>query len=216
MECVVYKRRIVLGGIASTAILASSVLTAGTALAVTTPQPYPAVSPLIAGGPMSQVPGVVGAMQAAASSLADRSTSVSGAMSKFNGAMSKFNGTAGAIPGMPGIPGVAQGLIKPGGATVPGVTSGTGNAPPAGGGIVSFGNVTGNNLGNATGNSLGNATGNSLGNTTGNNLGNTLGNAAGVPTGNPGSATSVIPALGGLTHAAPGLSQPAQQPGTGF
>jgi hypothetical protein len=69
MECVVFKRRIVLGGIASAAILASGVLTAGTALAAGLPQvpdsvPFN-VGTVIPTGPMAQAPGLLGALQAA-------------------------------------------------------------------------------------------------------------------------------------------------------
>jgi hypothetical protein len=183
----VYKRRIVLGGIASATILASGVLAAGTALAVTTPQPpaaHPATtSPLIQSGPISQVPGVAGALQAAVSQPA------SGAMSAFNdmaGAIPGMSGTTGAVPG-PGIVNLAgRGQSKPatrGSAIRKGVTSVPGSTRPANGSLPGLGNAPG---------------------------------AVSNMPGNLGSAISMIPALGGLPGAVPALSQVTQQLGTGF
>jgi hypothetical protein len=139
MECVVYKRRIVLGGIASATILASGVITAGTALAATTPQlpvTLPATaSSLIPGALMSQVPGLANALQAAP--------------------MSKFNVT-GAVPGVSGVAGAARGLqpaslTQRGLSNVPtrssllgqGATGVTGNAVPAAASIPGLGSAMG-------------------------------------------------------------------------
>jgi hypothetical protein len=158
MECVVYKRRIFLGGIASATILASSVLTAGTALAARTPKfpPPPSAtsrslplsapisgSSLIPSGPAAGALGVISTLLAAPAAI-----SLIGATPAGWAA----SDATGAIPAVSGITGAAQGLTKPGGATVPGVTSRTGNALPAAGNIPSLGNVSNitGNLGSAT------------------------------------------------------------------
>jgi hypothetical protein len=180
MECVVYKRRIVLGGIASATILASGVLTAGTALAATTsqlPVALPATaSSLIPVGPMSQAPGLAGALLA----VPVRSSLTGGAAS-VSGAILKSSDVTGAIPGVSGLTGAAQGVLPanlaqlglgnvtmPGSAIGQGVTGGTGNVLPVVGSVPSLGNATG---------------------------------AVSNITGNLGSVTSEIPALGGLTGA---------------
>jgi hypothetical protein len=207
MECVVYKRRIVLGGIASAAILASGVITAGTALAATTPQlpvaPAVTASSLIPGSPMSQVPGMPGALQAAPAV-----GSLTGGAAPVSGAMPMFNNVTGAIPGVSGVTGAAQGL-QPASLAQRGlsnvttrgsvigqrVTGVTGNTAPATVSIPSLGNATGT----ASIPSLGNATG-----------------GVSKMTGSPGSATSEISSLADLIGVAPDLSPVAGMLGGGF
>jgi hypothetical protein len=184
MECVVYKRRIVLVGIASAAILASGVLTAGTALAIATPLPAKfSAGPVMPGSPMSQVPGVVGALQAADGSLSRDGAPMSTAMSKFGGAMSKVNGVTGAVQGLYPANLAGDGSkTTQGGAIGQGIIGGMGNTLPSAGSVPGLSNATG---------------------------------AVNTMTGNLGSAVGDIPALGGLTGAAPGLSQAAQVLGAG-
>jgi hypothetical protein len=77
----VFNRRVFLGGAASAAILASSVFTAGAALADATPQVTDTASMLSAAGPAAQLPGIAGALQAlpTGSTLSGGSSPVTGA-----------------------------------------------------------------------------------------------------------------------------------------
>jgi hypothetical protein len=126
MECVVFKRRIVLGGIASAAILASGVLTAGTALAAGLPQvpdsvPFN-VGTVIPTGPMAQAPGLLGALHAAPAPVTGTGNKIS---AENTGTLPSLKKSKTPLRGATGLTKTARSGVT-GGGPLGGLTGGSG------------------------------------------------------------------------------------------
>lgn len=147
-----FKRRNVLGGIASATILASGVLTAGTALASVVPQvptsvPFN-VGTLIPTGPMAQAPGVLGALQAAPKPVTGTGNKISASNTS---AMPSTKKVATPLQGTSGITKTAQGAAGSG--ALSGLSNGSGPVTanlPVVGSVGQTAGATGGGLKNVT------------------------------------------------------------------